>query len=211
MGKYGFFSTYEYGVHQKIVDYVGQGKKVLDVGCAEGNLSQKMQENGCEVVGVELDERSAQMAQKYCHRIIIGDVEFIELNEEYKYYFDFILFADVLEHLRDPSHVLCKFKNYLKDDGKIIISLPNIANWRMRLNLLFGNFEYEESGLLDKSHLRFYNLKGVKKLLKDVDLELIELDVSLNGVTKFAKLCYLISLKWPNLFAYQFLLITKKK
>lgn len=211
MGKYGFFSTYKYGVHQKIVDYVGQEKKVLDVGCAEGNLSQKMQENGCEVVGVELDERFAQMAKKYCQRVITGDVESINISNEYENYFDFILFADVLEHLKEPSDVLCNFKSYLKDDGKIIISLPNIANWRMRLKLLSGNFEYEESGLLDKSHLRFYNLKGAKKLLDDVDLELINLDMSLNGIKKFAKLFYSISLKWPNLFAYQFLLITKRK
>lgn len=211
MGKYGFFSTYEYGVHQKIVNYVAKQKKVLDLGCAEGNLSEEMQKNGCEVVGVEVNEHSAQMAKQYCREVIIGDLESIELNGKYENYFDFILFADVLEHLKEPLDVLCKFKHYLKDDGIIIISLPNIANWRMRLKLLLGNFDYEDRGLLDKSHLRFYNLKGAKKLLYDANLEIIDLDVSLNGITKFTKLFYSISLMWSNLFAYQFLLIAKKK
>jgi methionine biosynthesis protein MetW len=211
MGKYGFFNTYEYGVHQKIVNYVGKNKKVLDLGCAEGNLAAELQKNGCEVVGIELDERSAQIAEQYCQNVIVGDVESIELNERYKNYFDFILFADILEHLKEPSDVLRKFKYYVKDEGNIIISIPNITNWRMRLKLLFGNFDYEESGLLDKSHLRFYNFKGAKNLLSNSDLELYDFDVSLNGVKKLAKLFYSISLLCPNLFAYQFLLIAKRK
>lgn len=211
MGKYDLFNMYAYGVHQKIVDYVGFKKKVLDVGCAEGKLSEKFHLNGCEVVGIELDQQSAISAKEYCEEMIIGDLESVELKKEYKDYFDFIVFADVLEHLKEPSEVLKNFRYYIKDDGLIIISVPNIANWRMRLKLLFGNFEYEDQGLLDHSHLRFYNFKGLKKMVSDSNLEIIGVDVSLNGITKFPKFFYSISIKWPNLFAYQFLIIARKK
>lgn len=211
MGKYDFFDSDDYGVHRKIVDNVGFGKKVLDVGCAEGNISEKLLLHDCEIVGIEIDEKSAQKAKKYCNEVIIGDIESIKLNERYENYFDIILFADVLEHLKEPLDVLRMFKFYLKDEGYIMISLPNIANWRMRLKLLLGNFDYDDYGLLDKTHLRFFNVKGVKKLISDADLEIVNFDVSLNGIKKFPKLFYSISVKWPNLLAYQFLIIAKKK
>lgn len=211
MSKYDIFDSNVYGAHKKIVNCIGFGKKVLDVGCAEGTISEKLFSHKCEVVGIELDEKSAQKAKKYCNDVVIGNVELIELNKEYENYFDIILFADVLEHLKEPLDVLRRFKKYLKDDGYIVISLPNIANWRMRFKLLLGNFDYEDCGLLDKTHLRFYNVKGVKKLLSDADLEIDNIDVSLKGTKKFPKFSYSISLKWPNLLAYQFLITAKKK
>ncbi len=211
MGSYDFFDSDVYGVHRKIVDYIGSKKKVLDVGCADGNISEKLYLCECEIVGIEIDAESAQRAKQYCKEVIVNDVESIELNEEYANYFDIILFADVLEHLKEPLDVLIRFKYYLKDDGYIIISIPNIANWRMRIKLLLGNFDYEDYGLLDKTHLRFYNVKGVKKLLSDSDLEIVNFDVSLNGIKKFPKFFYSISFKWPNLLAYQFLIKAKKK
>lgn len=211
MSKYDIFDSNVYGAHKKIVDCIGFEKKVLDIGCAEGTISEKLFSHKCEVLGIELDEKSAQKAKKYCNDVVIGNVELIELNKEYENYFDIILFADVLEHLKEPLEVLRRFKKYLKDDGYMVISLPNIANWRMRFKLLLGNFDYEDCGLLDKTHLRFYNLKGVKKLLSDADLEIVNLDVSLKGTKKFPKFSYSISLKWPNLLAYQFLITAKKK
>jgi O-antigen biosynthesis protein len=211
MGKYDFFDSDVFGVHSKIVDYIGFNKKVLDVGCAEGNISEKLHSHECEVIGIEIDEKSAQTAKQYCNAVIIGDVESVKLTEGYANYFDIILFADVLEHLKEPSNVLKRFKYYLKDDGYIIISIPNIANWRMRIKLLFGNFDYEDYGLLDKTHLRFYNFKGMKKLLSDADLEIVNFDIALNGIKKFPKFFYSVSVMWPNLLAYQFLITAKKK
>lgn len=211
MSKYDIFDSNVYGAHKKIVDCIGFKKKVLDIGCAEGTISEKLFSHKCEVIGIEIDEKSAKKAKKYCNDVVIGNVELIELNKEYENYFDIILFADVLEHLKEPLDVLRRFKKYLKDDGYIVISLPNIANWRMRFNLLLGNFDYEDCGLLDKTHLRFYNVKGVKKLLSDADLEITNLDASLKGTKKFPKFSYSICLKWPNLLAYQFLITAKKK
>lgn len=208
---YDLFNEYRFGVHQKVVNSVGNEKKVLDVGCAEGVLSKKMSDNKCEIVGIEIDELSAQKANRYCQKVIIGNVESLELEDKYLNYFDFIIFADILEHLKEPLKTLCRFKKYLNENGHFIISLPNVANWRMRFKLLFGNFDYKENGLLDKTHLRFFNLKSTKKLISEAGLEIVKFDITLNGVNKFSKIIYTISKYWPNSFAYQFFIIAKEK
>lgn len=211
MGKYDFFDLDPYSVHQKIVKFVGEQKKVLDIGCAEGNLSKQMKINKCEVFGIEIDVESAKVAEKYCKDIFIGNVESIKLQEEYENYFDFIIFADVLEHLKEPSRVLKRFEKYLKEDGYIIVSLPNIANWRMRLKLLTGHFEYEDHGLLDNGHLKFFNEKSAKRLLLDSGFEIVKFDITVGNLKRFAKFFYSIGSMWPNLLAFQFLIIANKK
>ena len=156
-------------------------------------------------------QKSAQIAGKYCQEVFVGNVESIELQEKYENYFDFIILADVLEHLKEPSSVLKKFGKYLKDDGYVIVSLPNISNWRIRLKLLAGNFEYEDHGLLEVGHLRFFNEKSAKKLLVDSGFEIVKFDVTVGNLKKFAKFFHSIGIIWPNLLAFQFLIIAKKK
>ncbi len=211
MGKYDFFNPNPYGVHQKIIHFVGKNKKILDVGCSEGILSKRMEQNNCEVVGIEFDGEVAKSAKIYCREVIVGDVESIQLKDVYENYFDIIVFADILEHLKDPLNVLKRFKNYLNDDGYIIISLPNIANWRIRFKLLFGNFEYEEYGILDKEHLKFFNEKNAIRLVEDAGLEIFRFDINVGNLNRFPKIFHSIGMISPNLFAYQFLLILKKK
>lgn len=97
--------------------------------------------------------------------MIIGDIEQEDVWGKVTGKFDVITFADVLEHLRDPNQALTRAKDYLKEDGFIIISLPNVANWRVRLSLLLGKFNYTKTGILDESHLRFYNLETAKNLI----------------------------------------------
>lgn len=210
MGKYDYLNPDKHSMHSKILECVGNNKKVLDVGCAEGNLAEVMFSNECEVVGIEIDEESAQNAQKFCKEIIIGDVETIQLPTKYRDYFDYILFADILEHLRDPSMVLKRFKEYLKDDGCIIVSLPNISNWRMRLKFLSGKFEYQNTGVLDIGHIRFFNEKSAKNMISDAGFELIKLDITGLDSPIGTKFFQIIGTHLPNLLAYQFLIIAKK-
>ena len=211
MSKYDYYNSNPYSVHQKIISSIGKDKKVLDVGCSEGLLSKRMNQNNCTIVGIELDTEAALKAKSFCEEVIIGDVESVTLKPEYLNYFDVIVFADILEHLKDPLDVLKTFKNYLKDDGYIIISVPNIANWRIRLQLLFGNFEYNEYGILDSGHLRFFNKKGALKLVNDAGFEIIEFDLSVGDVNKFSKIVHSIGRIRPNLLAFQFLIIARKK
>lgn len=210
MGQYEFLNQNEFSVHQKIIKLVGKHKIVLDVGCSVGTISESMKMNKCLVTGIEMDEKSAEKAKSHCMDVYVGDVESIELDNKYNNYFDFLIFADVLEHLRDPEKVLRQFKKYLKDDGYIIISLPNVANWRMRIHLLMGNFEYKDYGLLDKGHLRFFNFKNSKKLIEDAGFEIIRFDMTVGDLNNFAKFFNTLGRLWPNLLAFQFLFYAKK-
>jgi O-antigen biosynthesis protein len=211
MIKYNSLNTNPFSVHKKIIHFIGQNKKVLDVGCSVGNLSKEMMQNNCKVVGIEFDPNAAQEAKSYCQEIIIGDVESIKLDQKYENYFEVIVFADILEHLKEPSSVLKKFKKYLKDDGYIIISVPNIANWKIRFKLLFGNFDYDEYGILDNSHLRFFNEKSVKKLINDAGFKISSFDLTVGDLKRFPKFFHYLGMIWPNLFAFQFLVIAQKK
>ena len=108
----------------------------------------------------------AEVAKNICKEVIIGDIEKDEVWEKIKGEFNVIIFADTLEHLRNPDKILKRTKKYLKKDGSLIISLPNIANLRIRLSLLFGRFEYKSTGILDETHLRFYTLKSAQELIQ---------------------------------------------
>ncbi|MFY9638063.1 MAG: class I SAM-dependent methyltransferase [Methanobacterium sp.] len=210
MGKYNYLNPDPFSMHAKIIKCIDENNKILDVGCAEGNIAEVLSSNKCDVVGIEIDQKSAQNAQNYCKEVILGDVESLELSSEYNNYFDYILFADILEHLKDPLIVLKKFKKYLKNDGYIIVSLPNISNWRMRIKILFGNFEYENTGLLDKGHIRFFNKKSAENLIKDAGFEITKFDITGLDSPFGTKFFQLIGNQFPNLLAYQFLIIAKK-
>ncbi|ADZ08973.1 Methyltransferase type 11 [Methanobacterium lacus] len=211
MSKYCQFNTNPYGVHQNIISVVGQNKKVLDVGCSEGILTKKMKQNNCDVTGIELDEEASKIAEEFCNELIIGDVEFIQLDTKYEKYFDIILFADILEHLKEPSEVLTRFKKYLNDEGIIIISVPNIANWRKRIQLLFGKFDYQEYGILDNTHIKFFTEKSIKEIIDDAGYKIVKFDLTVGDLNRFSRFFHSVGMIWPNLFAFQFLIVAKIK
>jgi 2-polyprenyl-3-methyl-5-hydroxy-6-metoxy-1,4-benzoquinol methylase len=189
------------------LDLVEERKVVLDVGCATGYLAWKLKEKGCNVFGLEIDSEMAEEAKLYCDKVVVGNAETTELP--YKEYFDVILFVDVLEHLRNPLEVLTRFKNYLKKDGYIVISIPNVANWFVRLSLLLGRFNYSATGciILDPGHLRFFTLSTVRDMLRKAGFREIHLDITVNvrGATRFPFIKALAKL-WKKLFAGQFII-----
>jgi len=178
-----------------IFNLVRNGEHVLDVGCADGYLAERFtKEKHCEVVGIELDPDMAIRAKKHCKKVFSGDVE--ELDIPYpENYFDAIIFGDILEHTKDPKKTIIKYKKFLATNGRIIISLPNIAFWSVRLKLLFGNFNYQDCGILDKTHLKFYTIKTAKELCKECGLRIFE--------TRYAgRLIHYLKI-FPALFACQ--------
>jgi len=208
MLRYDFFDSNPYGVHMKALNLVGHNKKVLEIGCATGTMSKRLAQNGCEVIGIEIDEDSAKIAKNYCKDVLISDIETIGHLPYHD--FDFILLLDVLEHLRSPLESLINLKVYLKKGGSIIVSIPNVANWRVRWNLLFGRFEYTEYGILDRTHLRFFNENSARELLRDAGFDIAEFDivprVSIHVRSSFA---YAIANFRPKLFAGQFIMVGK--
>lgn len=131
-------------------------RRILDIGCAAGMLGYQLKQNsGAEVWGVECEPRAAAQAEKRLDRVLTGAVEeMLELLPAS--YFDTVVIADVLEHLVNPWHVLEKLKEKLSPHGEIIVSIPNVRHWSVIKNLLEGKWSYEDAGILDRTHLRFF-------------------------------------------------------
>ena len=144
---------------------VGHGKRVLEVGCATGYMSDHLSRRGNRVTGVDIDEEAAQEARLHCEEVIVADLDSRPLGELLggKQY-DVAVFGDVLEHLRDPWRVLRDTRPFLSPDGFVVISIPNVAHGNVRLSLLRGAFDYAPLGLLDDTHLRFFTLRSVREL-----------------------------------------------
>lgn len=142
--------------------------KVLDLGCWTGRFGEKLKkEKNCYVVGVDIDKQAVKIARKRLNKVILLDLDNPEkLLKQTNEKFDVIVMADVLEHLKKPSDVLLVNKKLLKDNGYLIASIPNIAYIGIRLKFLFGKFEYQKTGILDETHLRFFTLKTSEELFK---------------------------------------------
>jgi len=151
--------------HTLVVELCGSGRRILDVGCSTGEVAEALTGEGNEVWGVEIDREAADKASGHVVRLVVGDVEQMDLIAEFgRASFDIVVFADVLEHLKDPVAVLRRVRPLLAADGCIIASIPNVAHGAVRLALLKGRFEYRELGLLDDTHLRFFTRASVGQL-----------------------------------------------
>lgn len=153
--------------HAIVLDWIKEKKEVLEFGCHTGYFSSAMQKKGCSVTGVELFEPALEKAEPYLEKAILGNVEDPEVWKqigEKKY--DAVLFMHVLEHLVDPDRVLRNTHHVLKDDGLLIICLPNINNWVDRWDIFRGKFNYTETGVMDRTHLKFYNVKTARDFIE---------------------------------------------
>lgn len=163
---------------QKIFNFVGKNKIVLEVGCASGSQSKVLKEQyKCVITGIEIDPGAAEEAKKYCNEIIVGDIGKVLLDENFtKRKFDIIIFADVLEHLLDPVDVLKRSKQVLSDDGYIVASIPNIVHASVIFEMIHGNFDYRETGLLDDTHVRFFTKKSIYQMFENAGLRITNTD-----------------------------------
>ena len=141
------------------------GARILDLGCAQGDLGELLKKQcEVEVIGIELNPDLAQIAARKLDSVFVGDIEQIELPYPHGY-FDVLIFADVLEHLKDPWNTLARYKHYLKPSGMVILSIPNIRRFRIIIELLRGNFRYTDYGLMDHTHLHFFTYNEIKHML----------------------------------------------
>jgi methionine biosynthesis protein MetW len=158
--------------HALLLEAVPAGSRVLDVGCAEGYLARVLSaEHGCTVVGLEFDAQAAQAARAACERVVAGDVEDPTVRAQIDGPFDRILFGDVLEHLRDPAAVLRWAAGLLSEPGgRAVVSLPNIAHWTARREIVRGRFPQADHGLFDRTHLRFFTRATAHELVASAGL-----------------------------------------
>jgi SAM-dependent methyltransferase len=200
-------NTRPHGSHEKLVNLVGDAARVLDVGCSTGFLARRLQARGATVVGLELDERAAAEARRFCDAVYVGDVETMELPLE-PGSFDAIVCGDFIEHLRDPRAFLVRIRPLLAPHGALVLSTPNIANWAMRLGLLFGRFRYTEWGILDRTHTHLFTSKTLKECLESAGYRLTVFDytvpVPVLSKPRVEAIAHAIGRLRPSLFAYQF-------
>lgn len=160
-------------------------ERVLDVGCGSGNTGKFLKEtfNVKEVVGIELNESLSQESKNNLDKLIVGDVQTIHLPFEVEY-FDCIILADVLEHLYNPWDVMERLISFLKYDGIILASLPNVQHWTILLELLRGEWDYKKTGILDNTHIRFFTRKSIEKMFLSCGYDLLEIRNSMGSEMK---------------------------
>ncbi|MDE7311748.1 MAG: methyltransferase domain-containing protein [Eubacterium sp.] len=150
------------------IDVIENHSKILEFGSASGRLTKYLKETkSCKVSIVEIDGEAAKEAIPYAEDYIIGDIMEYEWVEKFSgQCFDYILFADVLEHLQRSDEVLIYAKDLLKEQGKILISLPNIAYNGVLISLYHNRFKYHRKGILDETHLHFWTFQEAVSLFE---------------------------------------------
>ena len=206
---------------QALVD--PRGKRILDVGCAAGELGRAFKQAGAlEVVGIELSMEAATQAKTLLDRVLVSDVEDPSLPLEDQT-FDWIIFADVLEHTIDPWTALASYRRYLKSDGRVVASIPNVRFYAVITRLIFNRWGYRESGILDNTHLRFFTLPTIKEMFKKAGFEIERVErkyrlfedqssIGRVGATVSRLFCRFIA-PWvgPHFFTFQYLIVAKRR
>lgn len=163
------------------IDWIEDGSIILDLGCACGDfaVALKTEKANCKIYGMEFDQESCITARKSSafEDVYNVDLELFSPNAYDKIFgsFDYLTFGDVLEHLRNPINAIRKLKVFLKPEGKILISLPNIAHKSIKAQLLKNSFSYTDVGLLDRTHLRFFAPNSIKNFLEESRINLLEI------------------------------------
>ena len=193
----------------------GRGRRALDVGAASGFLTERLTAQGWRVTALERDPVQAARVGGGAERVIVADLD--AGAPEVGGPFEAIIYGDVLEHLSDPLAALTGLNRALAHDATVVVSVPNVAHLWVRLNLLAGRWDYQDRGILDRTHLRFFTRRSLVDLLARAGLAVTQLTATpvplplvvpdrfhgrwldaLHAVNAGAARC------WPGGLAYQF-------
>lgn len=200
-----------------------RAKRVLDCGCGGGEFGLALKHRGAtEVCGIEIVERAYAFAKQNLDHAILGSIEQIELPWEDEY-FDCVVFGDVLEHLIDPIHALKKASRVLARDGVIVMSIPNIRFWQQVMMHANGRWQYEDAGIMDRTHLRFFCAPDMHQMVADAGLDVLtiqplsmwppkELPRDKDGCLRLGKVTLgpLDDAEYQDLLVYQYLVVAAK-
>lgn len=196
--------------------------EVLDIGCGVGDNARILNGNGFKVDGITIAKAELLSAQAHLRQVWLFDVENGLPPETLEKKYDYIICSHVLEHICYPDKLLKDSLSILKSNGILIIALPNLMHYQSRLQLLKGNFNYQEAGIWDNTHFKWYTFSSGRKLLEENGYEIIIADVTgqLPANSIFSKfISKKLSLKIYNvlkslskgLFGYQLLYVAKSK
>jgi predicted TPR repeat methyltransferase len=219
------FKDFEGSSHRILLDLIrrhsGRGGTLLDLGAAGGELGSAARAQFTRTIGFEYNVDCVGELVGRFDSVVIADLERVKTLP---HGVDAIVLADVLEHLRNPSRALALVRDAIRDDGRVYISVPNIANITVRLGLLFGIFEYRDRGILDDTHLRFYTLRTIKREVEKAGFRILEIGGSSVPIRliigKYTpewllrtgeKMLTWLTRAWRALFAYQVILVAVKR
>ena len=206
----------------RLAQLTGDRPAVLDVGCAVGYLGEFLRRTtpGRWLAGIEIDPGAAEKARQHYDQVIVGSIDDPAVWSQLQRRVDVMIFGDVLEHTTDPVMVLRTARPKLSDDGLIVVSIPNIGHFKVRLRLLLGKFEYEDWGIMDRTHLRFFTLKTAQQMLNQAGFTVVHregvhgypLPGGLNRATRLwarskRRLQATLTGLRPTIFAPQFILV----
>jgi 2-polyprenyl-3-methyl-5-hydroxy-6-metoxy-1,4-benzoquinol methylase len=185
-------AIYEYyeEINPGIKRYIPENRTVLDVGGGFGALGEEFEKRGNKVCNLDASEYAIRESQKRISESYIADITNPdklppEINGRK---FDVIVFADILEHIYDPFSSLVLFSQFLQEGGRVFISVPNIATWTTRIKILLGNFDYSDTGTLDRTHIRFFTKKSIKRLVTLAGYQIEQFDITPNFAKPFVPL-----------------------
>lgn len=202
-----------------LLNHVRPGSKVLDVGCAIGYLGEYLAtEKQCEVWGIESDRESFEVAQAKNYKHVLNKTIEDSLADPVLIgqQFDYVLLGDVLEHLVKPEQVLVLLKKFIHPDGRLLVSLPNVAHYSVRLALLCGKWNMADAGIMDRTHLHFYTMATAQKLFDQNGWQVESVRARgdlerLFGKIGLEKIGKMILFSMPTLFGVQFIFSVKPK
>lgn len=149
---------------------------ILDIGCGNGKLGLELKRLNSDrkITGIEINNEAVKEARLVLDKVIELDIQNSKLPLD-KNSFDCIILADVLEHLTDPLKVLKQISQHLSNDGKIIISIPNMRHYTVIMQLILRGWEYKDFGFFDRTHVRFFSLISMKELIYNSGLKISEI------------------------------------
>lgn len=211
----GLAITYRSVNNAVLMSIPKEARRILDVGCGSGELGGVVKNlNQCFITGLTLNPLEAELAREKLDEVFLADLNCIQLENIGKY--DCIICSHVLEHLYEPLSMLRELvKNCLAPDGTVIVALPNIVHWKSRLNLMMGRFRYTDGGVMDRTHLRFFDWSTAADLVQNAGLQ-IETKFA-DGIVPFSRVFGPFSGKInehactisPGLFGWQFVFTAK--
>jgi 2-polyprenyl-3-methyl-5-hydroxy-6-metoxy-1,4-benzoquinol methylase len=198
------------GARRDLLDRVPAAAEVLDVGCWAGYMGRHLRrQRGANVDGIEPDQDMATLAGREYRAVYAQRIEdaLSDLLPKRSGTYDVLLLLDVLEHLTDPWAVLAACRGFLRPGGMALVSIPNVAHWSVRKSLLLGRWRYDEHGLLDRTHLRFFTRRSARQLVTQAGWEVHHESASLGQppLLRIPNRRLALLERWSELFAVQFL------
>ena len=192
-----------------------RARSVLDIGCGSGTMGAWLKhQRHCTVTGITHSVEEAELAARCLDRVLIANLDcFVADGLEN---FDCVLCSHVLEHVREPHTLLAQLRPLIAPSGSLVVALPNVLFWRQRLAFFGGRFEYSNGGIMDRTHLRFFDWRSAARLIEDAGFAIERRDATGSlpgsrhlGGTVARRLDALALSGAPGLFGFQFVFLAR--